>query len=395
MSSTQTLPLPIQYWIFIIARRFVVGVPCLYLHMASQGLSSFDVGCCLSVLAGAQLLCEVPSGIASDRLGRKKTLTVAASARLVAWLCIGLSTSVLGFLCGFFFLGTAVAFESGTDSAFLFDTLRERDESYRYGNLEARSYQLGLFSMGCANLLGGFLMMFGFQIPILATVPPMILYVVSTLLLKEPTFQRARSTTDFLSQLRTGLKQIVANQSLFASTAISICIIAACEIYFRFVQQFMTGALGIAPTYLGLIYFFLLLVSVVASRIGQSSHLQNRPFFTILMCALTCGCSFIFLGAASVAPIFLLAATILPQSAYGIVPTVFRSELNRELPSSVRATVLSVFGLGTSSVVVVGGFLCGWVGATYSIGAAFIGEGVALIIVALIGLWMSLQRRGG
>jgi len=346
-------------------------------------------------MAGAQLFCEVPSGIASDRLGRKKTLIVAASARLVAWLLIGLSSSTVGFLCGFFFLGTAVAFESGTDSAFLFDTLRERNESYRYGNLEARSYQLGLFSMGCANLLGGFLMVFGFKIPILATIPPMLIYVGSTLLLKEPSFQRARSTTDFISQIRTGLKQILANQNLCASTAIAICIIAACEIYFRFVQQFMTGTIGISPTYLGSIYFFWLLVSVVASRIGQSSHLQSRPLFTILMCALTCGGSFIFLGTASVAPIALLVATILPQSAYGIVPTVFRSELNRDLPSSVRATVLSVFGLGTSSVVVVGGFLCGWIAATYSTGAAFLGEGAAIIIVATIGLWISLRRGDG
>jgi MFS family permease len=344
-------------------------------------------------MAGAQLFSEVPSGIASDRLGRTKTLMVAASARLVAWLLIGLSSSLIGFLCGFFFLGTAVAFESGTDSAFLFDTLRERNESYRYGNLEARSYQLGLFSMGCANLLGGFLMVFGFQIPILATIPPMIIYLGSTIFLKEPSFQRARSTTEFLSQLRTGLKQIIANQSLCAITAIAVCIIAACEIYFRFVQQFITGNIGVAPTYLGSIYFFWLLVSVLASRIGQSSRFQSRPLFTILMCALTCGSSFIFLGTASVAPIVLLAATILPQSAYGIVPTVFRSELNRELTSSVRATVLSVFGLGTSSVLVVGGFLCGWVATTYSTGAAFMGEGAAIIIVAILGLWISLRSR--
>jgi MFS family permease len=48
-------------------------------------------------MAAAQLFCEVPSGIASDRLGRKKTLIVAASARLVAWLLIGLSSSTVGF----------------------------------------------------------------------------------------------------------------------------------------------------------------------------------------------------------------------------------------------------------------------------------------------------------
>lgn len=392
MPPSKPFPLPPAYWGFIIARRFVVGLPCLYLYLESQGLDSFDVGCCLSAMAGAQLLWEVPSGVASDRLGRKMTLVVAAAARLIAWLCIGMSGSVGGFVFGFFMLGAATAFESGTDSAFLFDTLRDRKESHMYGNLEARSYQLGLFSMGCSTLLGGFLVIFGFNIPIIATIPPMILYLCSTLLLKEPPFTKARTAADFFSQLQVGLQQIISHRALSASMGVAISVIAGCEVYFRFVQQYVTGSLGIEATSLGYIYFLWCIISAAASRFGQYPVLQSRPFVTIVTCALLCGSSLIFLGAAPLPTAIILCATVIPQSAYGIVPTVFRSELNRELPSTVRATVLSIFGFGSSSLVIIGGLLCGWIGATYSRGAALVSEGIAIIIIAIIGVWINQRR---
>lgn len=382
-------PLPPAYWILVAARRFVVGLPCLYLFIESQGLSSFANGLCLTALAGAQLLCEVPSGVASDRLGRKRTLMMAATARLVAWVLLGFSSSVWGCLPGFFLLGVAVAFESGTDSAFLFDTLRQRDLSHQYASLEARSYQVSLLSAGVATLLGGGLMMFGFRLPILATIIPMAVYLLATTQLVEPTFVQAKSRDDFSSQLRIGLQQVLTNSRLFLSTTAAVSVIAVCEIYFRFIQQHLNGPVGIAPRFFGWIYFFWLLLSVVSSRIGQKSSLQNNPLRVILISALSCGISLVLIGNNSVPLWLVLLLSVFPQAAYGIVPTVLRSEINRDVPSAVRATILSVFGFGTSSLIASGALVCGWLAVTYSVGTALSGVGSILVITTLLGWWLA------
>jgi predicted MFS family arabinose efflux permease len=310
----------------------------------------------------------------------------AAVARLVSWILTGFGTTDITFFISFAVLGVAFAFDSGTDSAFLFDTLRDRQQTDRYAHFEARSHQIGLIATGLATVVGGVMIPWGYQVPVVATIIPMVVCVGATVMLVEPSAVRASDGHDFFAQVKAGLHQVMTIRALLVCTTLAVCGIGACEIYFRFTQQYLEGTLRVSASYFGWIYLVWTLVSVVASRVGQQSWIGDNPLRTTPGVVAMGGVSLIVLGQSQLWLWLLLGATLIPQVMYGIVPTIFRNELNRELPSSVRATVLSVFGFATSCLVAGGGLLAGWISEHYSIGVGFIFGGTLLVTIAVWGI---------
>jgi MFS family permease len=386
--------MPPSYWLFIATRRAVFGLPCLFLYLDQRGISAFDIGCCIAARAAGQFLFEVPSGIASDRLGRKWTLVFAAVARAVSWILTGLGSGNTIFFISFAVLGVAFAFDSGTDSAFLFDTLQDRQQTHRYAEYEARSHQVGLIATGIATVGGGLMIPWGYQVPVVATIIPMIVCVAATMTLVEPSATRAADGHDFLTQVKAGLYQVMSIRALFVCTTLAVCGLGACEIYFRFIQQYLHGTVGVSARHFGWLYLVWTLVSVMASRLGQRAGVGDNPLPTMLAIVAVGGVSLIVLGQSQLWLWLLLGSTFVPQVVYGIVPTLFRSELNRELPSPVRATVLSVFGFATACLVAGGGLITGWISERYSIGMGFTLGGALLIAIALWGVGAAQGHSG-
>ena len=76
-------------------------------------------------------LLEIPSGYISDKFGHKKTLVLTKIFALISLLLFIFADSLIYFILGSIFLSLQFAFKSGTDSAFMHNTLtalkRERD----------------------------------------------------------------------------------------------------------------------------------------------------------------------------------------------------------------------------------------------------------------------------
>lgn len=185
------------FWLLVISRKCTIGLPCLFLYLEASGLSPSGIGWCLGALALSQILLEVPSGIASDLLGRRNTLIVGALCRTAAWTIIALAPSYYTFIVGFSLYGAAFAFDSGTDSAFLYDTLKDHNLVEDYPKLEARAQTWAFMSMGAATLAGGFLIPLGYHVPIAVTIVPMALGIVAAWALIEPSCTKASEDTKF------------------------------------------------------------------------------------------------------------------------------------------------------------------------------------------------------
>lgn len=122
-----------------------------------------------AVYFAAVVVFEVPSGWASDRFGRVRTLRIAAVAWVlsnVVFLLAGSSVLALGSAQVLVAVGWACL--SGTDSAFHFDTLEVLDRAEQFEANESRISRNAFFATTAAALVGGALGLIDLRLPYVA-----------------------------------------------------------------------------------------------------------------------------------------------------------------------------------------------------------------------------------
>ncbi len=100
---------------------------------------------------------EVPSGYFSDRIGRRPTLLLAAAGFIASFLFFIVGDGFWWFAAGQFLLALGMAMQSGTDTAFHYDSLRALGRESEYAGREANAEQWGSIFIAIATLAGGVL----------------------------------------------------------------------------------------------------------------------------------------------------------------------------------------------------------------------------------------------
>lgn len=107
------------------------------------GLSLSQILLLQSIFAVAMVVMEYPSGYISDRIGYRTALTAASLLGLAGWGYYTVATSFRDVLIAEILLGISTSFISGTDSALLFESLKESGEEGAYARSEGRSTFFG------------------------------------------------------------------------------------------------------------------------------------------------------------------------------------------------------------------------------------------------------------
>lgn len=110
--------------------------------LAARGFSLWEIGFAESVFHIVSLLCEVPSGMAADLLGRKKALVFGG-------VCVVLYNLLMAFAPNLFFICVAMGLNafastmfSGTTSALTYDSLKQCGKSDDYLKVSATCSQI-------------------------------------------------------------------------------------------------------------------------------------------------------------------------------------------------------------------------------------------------------------
>ncbi len=88
-----------------------------------RGLTLGEVFLFEAAFSAAQIAAEVPTGMLADRYGRRLSLVVGTTVGVAAFFAFGAGASLWLLLGAYALLGIAEAFQSGANSALLFDTL--------------------------------------------------------------------------------------------------------------------------------------------------------------------------------------------------------------------------------------------------------------------------------
>ncbi len=104
----------------------VVGLvsPVLVLMIMSKGVSVEAAGPVMAVMSVAVVLFELPSGVLSDLIGRKRVYLLSIAVSMAALALLFFAEGAAAVCAAFFLYGTARAFSSGSiDAAFISDFL--------------------------------------------------------------------------------------------------------------------------------------------------------------------------------------------------------------------------------------------------------------------------------
>lgn len=149
----------------------------------------------MSIFAFSSLaasILEIPTGIFSDLIGRRKTIILGAFAQLgsiLSYCSAGLiSEYSLFFLFGGAILnGLANALFSGTDEALLYDSLKTLNLEKAFGSYYGKSLSYGQFMIGTSAIIGSVIAYYSsylvvYEFSIIAGVA----LILCTMLFKEP-----------------------------------------------------------------------------------------------------------------------------------------------------------------------------------------------------------------
>lgn len=336
------------------------------------GMSIFSI----TMISSA--LFEVPTGIFSDMIGRRKTV-ILGSVSAVIYACLyALAPSFWPLALGALFEGLSRSFYSGNNDALLHDTLFEEGNQHKYDELLGKISAMFQVALAISGILGSFLATWSFPLIMWLSVIPQLICLYLSFLLDEPKHQ-GKESGNMYSHLKSACQNFLQNKRLRLLSISSVIKYAFGEAGYQFQSAFYNTvwplwAIGIAKmlSNLGAALSFhmsgkvikrfgglkILIVDIIYNRIV---NIFSTAFPTVL------------------SPLLMSTTSLF----YGVVSVTKSSLMQREFTSKERATMGSLNSFAGNIVFGVMAFLLGLVADKISPSRAFLG----LQLFQLINLW--------
>lgn len=229
---------------------FVLWGPIAILYF-SQVSGSYALG--LSVFSMAMLssaLFELPTGILSDLVGRKRTMVLGALSYLLGFVMYAIGGSYPLLLLGALFEGIARSFYSGNNEALLYDSLEQTNRKHELSSIMGKVGSMGQWALAVAGLLGGFIANWSFQWVMWVSVIPQVICLVLSLLVVD-TIKFDEEKSNIYSHLKESFNNFKKNKKLRMLSFADILGFGMGEASFQFRSAFIISlwpvwAIGIA-----------------------------------------------------------------------------------------------------------------------------------------------------
>lgn len=362
--------------------------------LAARGFSLWEIGLAESVFHIVSLLCEVPSGMAADLLGRRKTLLSGGVLTVTCNLLMAFAPNLFTICLAMGLNALAMTMFSGTFTALVYDSLKTEGREDEYIQVSANSSQISMLANAIgslASLLKRFLGFAGFYLLSAAFEG---VSTAALALMEEPIVTKAQASREkhALRALPEQFRQLVRD---------SLHVLRTCPMAVKLIAS---SALISVPSYLTkmflqqrlvelgwpteLLFLPLLLgglACVAGTEIGRRVRCRSmRRLYTA--CALLCGVGTLLVGAAPAWGGIL--GMMLVQGVLEVYLLHESQKLNDAIPSDQRATLISVDGMAYSLLMIPASPLVGAVGDAFGqagAGLALLGGVIVLSGAALLG----------
>jgi len=335
-----------KLYLFTFFRSFTVFASVSVAFYNSNGLSYFEIMLLQSVYAVAIAVLEVPSGMLSDMIGRKKTLVVGSVAFAVAYSCGAFGAGLLMFGLMQIFAAVGQSCYSGTFLALMYEDV-EHDRSITkspnaiFSNLQV----INLISVLLAALTSVIVVKhISMRATYFITVFMYLLTFVVSLGLKEKQHtcvkKESYSLKGYFSIFREGIQTIA--KCGFRILLIDMIVFVCFSNVVLYLQQPLLLDRAFPVAYFGIVSVIVTITTTVALKVfGVLEKRIKQP--KRLLSILTMAVIAVLLSNIVIKNSFWVIMTFSVLAIVMRVREIFiMTEVNRQISDSSRATVLSI-----------------------------------------------------
>ena len=240
-----------------------------FLYFQEQ-LSAAEAILLAAIIDVATTVLEVPSGYLSDRVGRRVTLLIGMAGAIAGALLLWVGDGFATFVVAQVLLGVSMAFNSGTDSALLYESLAREGRADEVDEQELRAWRFNFTGLALSAITGGIVASWSPATVFLLSAVASVAAFAIVFAFREPehietevTFSSGRQ----VAEIRAALMQ----PALAWLFVLAVAIYVFSHVPFVFGQPFILEALGAsgvsaeAAIVSGVISAAMMLISVAAT----------------------------------------------------------------------------------------------------------------------------------
>lgn len=332
-----------KFYLYKSLNGMFFAVPIMVLFWQDNGLNLTEIMTLQSIFALLIVLLELPSGYFSDIFGRKRTLLISAIVGFFALVTYSIGHNFFHFLIAELLFAIHLSFMSGTDSAFLFETLSNLEMDKKYKEIWGRSLFNSMVLLAIANIIGGFIAKYNLRYPLILTLPFFLINIFVVLSFREPSSTKLIISKGNIKELMNILKfSLIDNPKLRWIILLSGFIYAMNQSVLWFYQPYFKLS-GIDISHFGLVFAMFHIVSGFTAK--YSHRIENKLGAKKSLILLICIISISYISMSQFVYYFSFLFCFLQQMVRGFKKTVLTDYINRLVSSEIRATVLSIDNL--------------------------------------------------
>lgn len=360
------------------------GITSLWvIYLAQQGLSLVEIGLCESIFHVASFLFEVPSGMLADRFQYKTNLLVSRVAAMLSTAVMLLAHNFWWFAVSFVFSAWSYNLQSGTLEALFYESLASHDQAGAYPRVTAMMNSLIEISQTGGVVIAGLLVPRHFALTYWVALILGATALVLCLFMTEPPTHHAVGTAPLRLPviMRHAGHILNTNQRLLSLMVFSAVFSAIGTTYYYYFQNLLADQ-HVAGTGISALMVTVAMLNVAAVQVTPrlSARLSPRRLIRVLASTLV-GCLLL-----SGWPMFwwLIGLYLAVNVLQAIIAPLFSTYYNTMIPSSERATLLSVDSMFFSLTMILLFPALGWLVQNGGFSAAFASIGGLLALALLV-----------
>ncbi len=309
-----------------------------------------------SIIFLSQAVLEVPTGLASDLLGRRKTMIIGSLFSLIALVLYAAGLNIWFLFVGAICEGLGRSLFSGTDKALLYETLQEQKQTKRFETLFGKVSSVEQISLGVSAVAGGLLAFISLQFVMWVAVIPAVLSFICAFYFVDIN-RKSQHHQSVYKVLNNAFNGLVVNRRLR--------LVSMAEV--------LDFGFGEATFYFQAVFFNLLIPQWLIGIVRGLNHLCGAiGFWTAGRMIQHFGYKTLLLGGRTIASLISLIMLLIPTALspfvmaainieYGHSSTAKSGLMQREFSDQQRATMGSMVSLTGSLFFSVISVLLGYI----------------------------------